>query len=770
MKRLLLWTILIVLIAAPAICLERAERETIVFWYGASQAEQVAYKEMIAEFERLNPDIHVNGMLVPQKYVERKLILSVAGEVPPDVVRFYAHLGGELMSRGGLEPLDEYVRADTFDVTDFYPVGLKQNSYGGKLYGIPWVLSPNALFYNKRLFREAGLDPNKPPKTWQELRQHAMRLTRRDAKGNIQRIGFADFLYNPNNFTTYLWQSGGDLIAPDGRTSIFNSRQGVEALGWMKQFVEEEAGSVQNLLVFKAGFKGAAQDPFGLEQVGMRIDSPFQIPALKKYFPNLDYGVAPIPYNKQPASEVVGNALVIPRGSLHKAAAWKFVQFASSREQSIKVCLAGGRIPARISASRSPEFYSDPILRVFIDQFPTGRSVPVIPGWQESSARLATEIEKALKDQKPVQTALDDGAKSVSSVLMRANEDVTKLPKLPWAAVAVVAFAALAAAIAGFWFYVRRQTVHSPRARREAGQFYLFAAPWILGFVVFTFGATVASLVISFSKWDTISVARFIGFRNYFELFTTDPKFIKSIGVTLYYAVFSVPLAIVGGIAISVLMNQKVFGVRLYRTVFYLPTVISGVATAVLWQYIFNPSTGLMNRFLALLRFPEWSSGHVAWQPLFSELPKWLQDPGWAMPAFIIMGAWSVGGAMVIYLAALQGVPEELYESARIDGAGPWKSFVSVTLPLLTPAIFYQLIMGTIFSLQMFTQAYIMTDGGPDDATLFYGLYLFRNAFEWVKMGYASAIAWLLFIAVGVITYIHFKGSSRWVYYEGEQR
>ncbi len=770
MRYFWLWTILLLLAAGPGICAEAPQAETIVFWYGASPSEWSAYKEMVAEFEDLNPGIKVNAMLVPQKYVERKLILSVAGGVPPDVVRFYAHLGGELMSRGGLEPLDDLVKADKFDLSDFYSVGLKQNSFGGKLYGIPWVLSPNALFYNKRLFREVGLDPDKPPKTWRELQDCAMKLTKRDAKGKILRIGFADFLYNPNNFTTYLWQSGGDLIAADRRTPVFNGKQGAEALGWMKRFLEAEAGTVENLQVFKANFKGATQDSFGLEQIAMRIDTPFQMPSLKKYFPKLEYGVAPIPCNTQLASEVVGNALVIPRGSKHKEAAWKFIQFATNRKQSIRMCLAGGRIPARISVAKAPEFYSDPILRVFIDQFPNGRSVPVIPGWQESSEKLAIEIEHALKDQKPVQAALDDAAKAVNKVLLRANEDDTKLAALPWGKVAIAAVILLAGVIVGFVVVVRRQTAHSAKARREAKQFYLFAVPWILGFVVFTFGATVASLVISFSKWDTISAARFVGFRNYLELFTSDPRFVKSIGVTLYYTVFSVPLAIIGGIAISVLMNQKVFGIRLYRTVFYLPTVISGVATAVLWQFVFNPNNGLINRLLVLLKMPSWSSGHLAWSPVFSELPKWLQDPAWAMPAFIIMGVWGVGGAMVIYLAALQGVPEELYESARIDGAGPWKIFLSVTLPLLTPAIFYQLVTGTMFSLQMFTQAYIMTDGGPQDATMFYGLYLFKSAFEWVKMGYASAIAWLLFLAVCAITYIHFKGSARWVYYEGDQK
>ncbi len=226
--------IFLILHAILSICAANAARETIVFWYGATQSEKAAYEEMIAEFERRNPDIKVNAMLVPQAYFERKLLLTVAGGVPPDVVRFYTHLGGEMMSRGGLEDLGDLVKRDNFDIGDFFDVGIKQNTYNGRLYGIPWVIGPQALFYNKKLFREAGLDPNKPPKTWKELEQYALKLTKRNSKGLIERIGFADFLYNPQNFSLYLWQSGGDLLSNDGKKIAFNSSEGRAVLSWMK--------------------------------------------------------------------------------------------------------------------------------------------------------------------------------------------------------------------------------------------------------------------------------------------------------------------------------------------------------------------------------------------------------------------------------------------------------------------------------------------------------------------------------------------------------
>lgn len=743
-------------------------KETIVFWYGATQDERAAYDLMIEEFEKENPDIDVKPLLVPQKYIERKLLLSVAGGVPPDVVRFYAHLGGELMARGGIECLDELVKKDCFDIEDFYPVGIEQNTYNGKLYGIPWILSPYALFYNKDMFKAAGLDPEKPPKTWLELEEYALKLTKKDSSGLLTQVGYADFLYNPNNFNMYLWQSGGEIISKDGKV-LFNSKKGIETLQWMKTFLEKETGGVKQLQLFTANFKGATQDPFGQQKVAMRLDSPFRIPDLKKYFPNLNYAIALIPYKDVRALEVVGNSLIIPKNSQHKEAAWRFIKFVSSKEQVAKICKVGGRIPARISAAHMPLFYSDEKLKPFVDSMPYARSLPIVSGWQEISRDMASNIEKVLTGTVSVNEGLDNAAKNAEKILAETNEDMSPYPIINWVKVGIIAFIALLVAIISIVLYIRKETAKNTRKRRETLQFYAFLSPWIIGFIIFTFGATIASLIISFSKWDIITPAYFIGFENYKEIFFHDEKFFTSLKVTLYYAVFSIPLSIIGGLGVSILLNQKVFGIKFFRTIYYLPVVVSGVATSVLWLYIFNPTTGLINTILRANIIPCFATGHLKFIPIWADPPAWLLDPAWAMPAFIIMGVWGIGSSMVIYLAALQGIPEQLYESAKIDGASPAKQFWHITLPLLTPAIFYQLVTGTMYSLQMFTQAYMMTDGGPEDSTLFYALYLFRNAFEWMKMGYASSLAWILFLIVLVITIIHFKTSSNWVYYESNK-
>ncbi|MBR4749606.1 MAG: extracellular solute-binding protein [Abditibacteriota bacterium] len=762
MKKIIL-CILLILAASSVMA-----KETITFWYGASPDERIAYEQMIKAFEKQHPDIAVNGVLVPQAYVERKLTLSIAGKVPPDVVRFYAHLGGGMMSRGALEELDSLVREDGFGLEDFYPAGLEQNTYKGVLYGLPWVLSPNALYYNKALFREAGLDPERPPKTWQELREYARKLTKYDKDGKPVRLGFSAFLYNPNNFAMYLWQLGGELVDPETQKAVFNTREGAEALRFMSSFIREETGDVNTLQNFNSQFHGNVNDPFGNGAVAMFVDNPYKSSIFRANYPDLDYGIATVPYGKYPASEIVGNSLVIPRGSRHKRAAWEFIKFAASREQMIKVCSAGGRIPARRSAATDDTFCQDPIFKGFIDQLPYGKTIPIVPGWAEASAEMASRIELYLKGKKTEKETLDEAEKRVNAIIAQADEDMSGFRPVNWRLLGILLFGALALFAVLWTVWTLKETKGHPRERRETGEFYLMILPWIIGFVVLTLGSVLASLVFSFSKWDVINTAWAIGFRNFAELFR-DEKFVRSIWVTTVYTLWAVPLSVVFGLLVSVLLNKTNRFVEAARTLYYLPSVISGVATSVLWINIFAPS-GLLNNFLGLHIVPWIERGRLVWLSMMSNADGWLLVPKLCIPAFVIMSVWSVGSSMIIYLAALQGVPAQLYEAADLDGAGGARKLFGITLPLITPAIFYQLITGIIFSLQMFTQAFILNNGsgGPEDASLFYGLYLYNQAFSYLNVGKASAMAWMLFLVVMLITLINFKLANKWVYYESE--
>lgn len=279
----------------------------------------------------------------------------------------------------------------------------------------------------------------------------------------------------------------------------------------------------------------------------------------------------------------------------------------------------------------------------------------------------------------------------------------------------------------------------------------LFIAPWLITFLWFTLGPFIASIFLSFTNYRFIGLPEWVGVNNYVRLFSDDPKFIRSIINTLYYTAVHVPGIMIMAFFVAILLNQKVKGQPIYRTAFYLPSVTAGVATAYLWILLLQPN-GLVNQFLGLVGI---------------DGPNWLTSSTWAMPALILMSFWGLGTTMIIYLAALQGIPQHLYEAASVDGAGVIRKMWHVTVPMMTPAIFLTAVLQIIGSWQVFTQALIVTNGGPRDSTLFILLHLYRTGFEYFQMGYASAIAWVLFVIILVFTILQFGIARRWVYYEG---
>jgi multiple sugar transport system permease protein len=280
---------------------------------------------------------------------------------------------------------------------------------------------------------------------------------------------------------------------------------------------------------------------------------------------------------------------------------------------------------------------------------------------------------------------------------------------------------------------------------------YLFLSPWLLGFLIFLAGPMVASLYFSFTEYKVLQPPRWIALANY-QRMLGDELFFQALSVVARYTFTSVPVGIVCALGLAILLNQRIVARGLFRTIFFLPSIISGVAVAIVFAWIFNAQFGVLNYLLSLVSI----SG-----------PNWLGSPRWALWAFILMSLWGIGGNVVIFSAALHGVPRALYEAAELDGATSWQRFWSITLPMISPAMLFTAIIGIIASFQTFTQAYIMTGGGPANSTLFYLLYLYKNAFNWFEMGYASALAWVLFLVIIVCTLLLLRSSAWWVYYEG---
>ncbi|MBI1279251.1 MAG: ABC transporter permease subunit [Anaerolineaceae bacterium] len=301
---------------------------------------------------------------------------------------------------------------------------------------------------------------------------------------------------------------------------------------------------------------------------------------------------------------------------------------------------------------------------------------------------------------------------------------------------------------------LRKYELGSRLARREAFTFYILILPWVLGFLVFLAYPMLRSLYLSFTSYNLLSPPEWVGLRN-FQRILSDTDFWQSLKVTLLYSLGSVPGGTIIALALAMVLAQKLRGVNFWRTIFFLPSILSSIAVAVLWLFIFRPQDGLLNMALGLFGIKG---------------PDWLLSEQWALPALILMSWWSVGGQIVIYLAGLKGIPEVLYEAAEIDGATGWAKFRYVTVPMLSPTIFFNVVLAIIGALQVFDVGWVMTRGGPNKATLFYMLNLYDRAFQLGQMGYASALAWILFIIIMVITLLVIRSSAAWVYYEAEVR
>jgi multiple sugar transport system permease protein len=412
-------------------------------------------------------------------------------------------------------------------------------------------------------------------------------------------------------------------------------------------------------------------------------------------------------------------------------------------------------------------------VRVFNDLLPVSRYRPITPVGQLLWNQQIGAMEAAVYHRLPPQQALDRG----NAVVQRGLDRILHPPpgrrigSWTFFFVGYGALLLIAGIVVYFWdthVAFRRSLARRLGLNRQSdaviagagGGFFrrqwfggiTCASPWLVGFIIFGAGPMLFALFISFCDYDILNQPRLTGLDNYHLMFTDDRLIPISLGNTLYMAA-GVPLGMAVGLGIALLLNQRIRGMAVWRTFFYLPAIVPMVAASILWVWVFNPQGGLINLILGMIGV---------------DGPRWLQSAQWSKPALILMGLWGAGAGMIIWLAGLKGIPQSLYEAAGVDGANPWQQFRHVTLPQLTPYIFFNLIMGLIGAFQIFGQAFIMTLGGPENSTLFYVYHLFNQAFRYGRMGYAAAMAWVLFVIVLVLTGVQLKLSRRWVHY-GEE-
>lgn len=822
---------------------EATEETKLVVWAIIPSEDAPGQNAMINEFERRNPGVRVSmlsmgaGAMNPQK-----LMTAIVGKKPPDVINQDRFTIGDWASRDTFLPLDELIARDRdkpYGVReeDYYVPCWEEATYRDpndpnaepRVYAIPNSTDARFLFYNKTVFREmsaeliaAGLDPNRPPETWEELLEYAKALTSFNPDGSFRTVGF---IPNYGNSWLYLysWQNGGEFMDPTGKTCTMNEPENIKALEYMVSVYDALRGA-ERLDTFQSTFQAAELDPFLTGKVAMKIDVDGAAGrSIARYAPNLDFGVAPAPVPKERYEQTYPNFLfgqdgaprlidssewasmpapkegrfsgqpryitwsggfsyAIPRGAENVEFAWEFIKWMNSPEAGligaaaqkaynesqgslfVPLMHANIKVNEAVFAQFAPERkrFRD-ALRFALDLMPYSNYRPVTFVGQrlwDEHVRAFDRATRHASTGETSQSAMDNGTMVVQKELDKvfARHQYKEVPL--WLLLGATAF--LVVAFIGLIGYKVRQAGRVGKLMRgEALSGYLFAAPWIIGFLVFIIGPIAASIVFSFCDYDVLSDARWVGLLNYRELLTDDWAHLSKTLVNAgFLAIFGIPLGIATGLGIALLLNAKVKGMTWYRTIYYLPSIVPIVASAILWIWVLNPEFGIINA--------AWRSTLTQWFGIGA--PGWLSAPEWAKPALVLMGLWGAGGGMILWLAGLQGIPQSLYEAADIDGANAWQKFRAVTLPMLTPYVFFTMIMGTIGALQTFDTVYIMTAGGPVDSTNVPVLYLFRNAFTYFKMGYASALAWILFGLILTLTAAQLKLAPRWVHYEGEKK
>lgn len=773
-------------------------------WDGDKALETI--RELCKDFEKENPGIKVKLENYPDyNLYHQKMLVTYAAGVAPDVVMMDPAHFQALAVRKALLPLNEFFeKTPGFDIKEYYKPIVDAHSYKGTCYVLPRDIAPIGLiYYNKAMFKKAGIPYPDGSWTWDfkirpELKEKdflwvCQQFYKENSAGKAIQWGYTNgwtaIMYDQFAFST------GNLPYDD-MESPTKVKVGEEGFVKAAQFTADFMNKLKlgpTVTEQSSAFAGAtAQALFVQQRVAMYQNGIWEVPNIRKMlkpgskeFFEWDICLAPAyagvdgkPVRRYSTG---GSGYGIMSTTKNRDAAWKLCRFMGGAPGMIAMAKAGIAQPAIAELATRPGLWVPGPNTPIEEQYPANRmatheAVPYVQfatTSQYSQAvtdRVNKGVELIWNGQKTAKEILSQNQIDAQNKLdfLRKQED---LPPFNWgigiAFASVLVFGVIA------WVYKPHFGKKLTQLERgETRSAYWFLSPWILGFLIFTLGPMLLSLLMAFADWDMILPARSRGLGNFQEMVSTDPSFFKSLTVTTIYVVFSVPLGIIGSLALALLLNQKVRGVQLFRTLYYVPSITSAVAASLIWMRVFNAETGLLN-FLLYGPDGKWPLGVALSHWLMTDPSKpvdWLATEGTALSALVIMSLWGIGGGTVVFLAGLQGIPQYYYEAATLDGAGIMQRFKAVTLPLLTPTIFFTLVTGMVGAFQAFTQAFIMTNGGPNDATRFYVFHLFGNAFQQLRMGYASALGWILFVIIMLITLVQFRAQNKWVYYEAETK
>ena len=798
--------------------------QVIRFTYWANYMENQYVTKVCEAFERDNPGIKIKREWCVGDYGRKLQLLFITGKAG-DILMMDDEYFPTYGVRGYLEDLRPYMLRESDPLErglaaelryietppeqhdpafprEYLPTALESFNYRGFQGGLPWDGNICLMFYNKDLFDREGIAYPTKDWTWAEFRELAKRFTKDlDGDGHIDQFG-TNMGFDMLGLEPIIWSFGGDLLSPDRSRCTIQEPPGMAAcrLIYDMKMVDRSIAWTGQL----EGFNTEVQLLTG--RVAVVPSMSYMIPALNRVQDGMRWGIMHMPLGptglRYSRATWDGISIYAHAAPEKKEIAWRFIKhFLSDESQALLGDMQRG-MPVRRSIAM--EHYVQAATpadeEIALDAMAYARLTPITPRYQELHDAFNTDLERlTFADVSGVtpEGILPDIEPKVNKVIEKDLAEWTARTTHAAATgvqLSIRAAGAMAVGIVGLVFaaamllrparrsFLRqvdevRHMLRSKRARIEGLEGIVFASPWLLGLCLFTAFPILFSIILSFSEWDPyepIDKLRFVGLANFLRAFssdevTGDPLVRKALYNSLYYALFAVPLGLCTSLGLALLLNQQIRGISIFRTTFYLPSIISGVATVVLWMYILNPEFGPLNACLrSVNHFFEWT-GVLAFIRLPE--PKWLGDPFWAKPSMIIMSLWGAGGAgMLIFLAGLQGVPDQLYEVAELDGANRLRKFWNITLPMLTPTIYFNLIMGIIGALKVFMQAFILTNGtgGTEKSLLFYVLHLYTKAFVEYEMGYASALAWILFVIILALTLLIIRSSAAWVYYEGE--
>jgi multiple sugar transport system permease protein len=712
-------------------------------------------QRIVDEFMRQNPGVRVTLESIPSNYKEKILASMAAGNVA-DVILLDSPIIPTLLNKNSVLDLAPYLDTFGVDLEQYFDPVIDTYTRGDSLLAFPKGFTPLVMFYNKRLFDQAGIPYPEGGWTWDDYLEISRQLTiEGDRQGVIEQFGTV-FLTDLYLWQPWVWMNRGDIVSPDGRraSGYFDSPETMEAIQFLMDLRTKHQVAPHNLQTVAGSFSSAAAALFYNNRIGMMPSGHWALLGMDEYVRkgDLDIGVAPLPVPDGGVKSTVlyGAGWSVTRQSRHPEWAVRLAAFLGGEWAAQVRAESDIEIPAIEAAARlKAEADTTGMLQVFLDEVPYGRQSwgTRIDDFLRIEQITRQAIEEVMIGRRDLERTFTLAAQEIDEVLatVRIYDDGESLAGNREILLFLLITSVLALGMAAAGVFV----MSSPERKRLVTG-YQFLGPSFLILLVFVFTPVLFSLYLSFHEWNVVSSAKpFVGLDNFRRLIS-DHRFWHAFLNTVLYTLH-VPVGMVIALILAALMNQDIRGVRVLRALYFLPSISSFVAVALVWKWLYHPQFGLFNYTLAIFGLPAYD---------------WLADPNTALISVMILSIWmAVGYQMIIFLAGLQGIPGEIYEAAKVDGASALKRFWHITLPMLRPTTFFVLVTSMISSFQVFSLIYVMTQGGPVRSTDVVVFHIYQNAWEYLRMGYASAMSWVLFIVIVGATWLQFRFMGRNVNY-----